>query len=319
MFSLSSAAFFTLALSSQVSAWTYGITANYIGQGLLDAFSYDAIADPTHGRGVYVDKATALAKNLTYASGNSVIIRADSTTYLDPAGAGRATIRLKSNRDFTNGVTVYDIRHMPEGCGTWPAVWSFGEAPGQSWPALGEIDILEGVNNQGVNQVALHTKPGCTVPWDRDQAGTTLQSNCDSNANNNAGCGVLSPSPVSFGPAFNNNGGGWFAIEKRTDFIKVWFWARNDASVPPGVAAGSDQAVTDNWGRPNAFYPGDNCNMSQFFGPHRIIINLAFCGDWAGSVYGSSGCPSTCVDYVNNNPGAFSKAYFDIASIKHYD
>lgn len=51
MFSIPYAAVFTLALSSQVSAWTYGITANYVGQSLLDAFTYDAIADPTHGRG----------------------------------------------------------------------------------------------------------------------------------------------------------------------------------------------------------------------------------------------------------------------------
>lgn len=60
-------------------------------------------------------------------------------------------------------------------------------------------------------------------------------------------------------------------------------------------------------------------------------------GDWAGGVYGNSGCPGTCVgvstssilacassdcmlhtDYVNNNPAAFRDAYFDFAGIRVY-
>jgi hypothetical protein len=60
-------------------------------------------------------------------------------------------------------------------------------------------------------------------------------------------------------------------------------------------------------------------------------------GDWAGSVYGASGCPGDCVgtcasgesldtsltlenaDYVNNNPGAFASAYFEILSVRVYE
>jgi len=65
---------------------------------------------------------------------------------------------------------------------------------------------------------------------------------------------------------------------------------------------------------------------------------VTFCGDWAGqdSIFQGAGCPGTCVgkpclvvfhneilltnylDYVNNNPEAFSEAYFDFASIKVY-
>jgi hypothetical protein len=61
-------------------------------------------------------------------------------------------------------------------------------------------------------------------------------------------------------------------------------------------------------------------------------------GDWAGNVYSSSGCPGSCVgefprlelfrarlsekrpftDFVNNNPGAFSGAFFEFSWIKVY-
>ena len=50
----------------------------------------------------------------------------------------------------------------------------------------------------------------------------------------------------------------------------------------------------------------------------RIIINLTFCGDWAGSVYNNDGCPGSCIDRVNNNPSSFGEAYFNIANIDIY-
>ena len=55
----------------------------------------------------YVDRNTALAQNLTYASGDRFILRADHTTVLNPAGPGRNSIRMKSNKLYTTHVTVY--------------------------------------------------------------------------------------------------------------------------------------------------------------------------------------------------------------------
>ncbi|KAG6917639.1 hypothetical protein DXG01_001746 [Tephrocybe rancida] len=205
---------------------------------------------------------------------------------------------------------------MPQGCGTWPAIWETDES---NWPNGGEIDIVEGVNDQGPNAVTLHTSSGCTMPSSRDQTGTSSQLDCNTAVNGNAGCGVRVPGSVSYGPAFNNNGGGWYAVERTTSYIKVWFWARNDASTPSDVKNGASSVNTGNWGTPAANFPNTSCNIASHFDQHNIIINLTFCGDWAGSVYpGSSGCPSTCVDYVNNNPSAFTNAYFDFASLKVY-
>ncbi|CAA7267292.1 unnamed protein product [Cyclocybe aegerita] len=210
---------------------------------------------------------------------------------------------------------VFNIRHMPVGCGTWPAVWTVGG----NWPNQGEIDILEGVNNQGPNTVTLHTSSGCTMPASRAQTGTALLNNCDVAASNNAGCGVRMTDTRSYGSIFNNKGGGWFAVERTNSFIKVWFWSRAATGmIPSDVLNGATSVNTNNWGTPRAYFPNTNCPISSKFGLHNIVINLTFCGDWAGNAYGSSGCPGTCIDYVNNNPSAFTNAYFDFAWLKIY-
>lgn len=87
---------------------------------------------------------------------------------------------------------------------------------------------------------------------------------CNAADNYNAGCGVKANTDVSYGPAFNGIGGGWFvvclfynigvltrvlryAVERTNSFINVWFWARNDITVPPEVAYGGFTVDTDVW------------------------------------------------------------------------
>src|SRR6202035_2130769 len=40
-----------------------------------------------------------------------------------------------------------------------------------------------------------------------------------------------------------------------------------------------------------------------------------FCGDWAGAVYASQGCPGTCTDRVAWYPSSFNQAYFGVKSL----
>ena len=54
----------------------------------------------------YVDQATALAQNLTYANGDTLILRADYWTTLDPNGPGRNSVRIQSNKQYTTHVIV---------------------------------------------------------------------------------------------------------------------------------------------------------------------------------------------------------------------
>jgi len=54
----------------------------------------------------YVDAATAQKLNLTYATEDRFIARADSTTVLDPDGPGRNSFRMQSKRQYGKGVMV---------------------------------------------------------------------------------------------------------------------------------------------------------------------------------------------------------------------
>ncbi|KXN84669.1 putative glycosidase C21B10.07 [Leucoagaricus sp. SymC.cos] len=310
---------FALLLSSILApayAATYSISDTVLPSSFLSFFDFEAIADPTHGRVNYVDQSTAVSQGLvSQVSSTSFVIKADSTTVLNPSGPGRNSVRIRSKKTYATHVAVFDLHHMPQGCGTWPAVWETNEA---QWPNGGEIDIVEGVNDQSPNAATLHTGSGCTMPASRDQTGANTQLDCDAAVNGNTGCGVRFPTTNSFGPEFNSNGGGWFAVERSSTHINIFFWPRNSGSVPSEVKSGASSVNPDNWGTPVANFPNTSCDLAQHFSNHNIIINLTFCGDWAGSVYGQSGCPSTCEDFVNNNPSAFNNAYFDFASIRVY-
>lgn len=54
----------------------------------------------------YLDQASAVKKNITYAHGNTLILRADHWTKLSASGPGRDSFRLMSKKTYTNHVTV---------------------------------------------------------------------------------------------------------------------------------------------------------------------------------------------------------------------
>jgi hypothetical protein len=87
---------------------------------------------------------------------------------------------------------------------------------GPNWPAGGEIDIIEGVNDYTNNQATLHTNPGCTLSSTNSQtlsiSGYTLGgTDCAASTTGNTGCGIRASTNNSFGAGFNANGGGVYA------------------------------------------------------------------------------------------------------------
>lgn len=295
---------------------TYQRSSQLTGQSFLDAFNFEAISDPTHGRVTYVNESTAKADGLVSVANNKLTLRADYTTKLSSSDSGRKSFRIESTSQYKTHVAIFDIAHMPQGCGTWPAIWEVGA----DWPNEGEVDIVEGVNDQTPNKCSLHTGSNCTMPSSGSMTGTVDGTDCYAYDNGNAGCGVKINDNKSYGPQFNNNGGGWYAIERRSTYIKIFFWERTSSSVPSDVKSPGSSINTSNWGTPAAYFPNTHCDFSTHFGAHNIIINLTFCGDWAGSssVYADSGCPSTCNTYVNDNPSAFKNAYFEFNSLNIY-
>ncbi|KAG8907074.1 hypothetical protein FRC01_007826, partial [Tulasnella sp. 417] len=308
----------TTTTTPSIPTGAYKLSDSFVGPSWLDGFDHIAIEDPTHGRVNYTDQAFALAQNLTFVSKDTIVMRADYWTTLDPAGPGRNSVRIQSKKKYTTHVLVLDTRHMPQGCATWPAFWT---TLTDNWPANGEIDIIEGVNDVSPNQSALHTTSNCTMSaTTMTQTGNLVSTDCNWEVNYNSGCGVQVDKSLSYGPDFNAAGGGWYAMERTSTYINIWFWSRNDPAVPGEVKNGSGAISPANWGAPYANYVNDSCDFDTHFGPENVIINLTLCGDWAGNEYiYPSTCPQTCVDHVNNDPASFQGAYWDIASLRVYE
>ncbi|KAG1169352.1 hypothetical protein G6F36_012084 [Rhizopus arrhizus] len=241
-------------------------------------------------------------------------MRADNSTV---SPNGRRSVRITSRLSYTNSALVLlDLEHMPVGCGTWPAFWMFGP----DWPNNGEIDIIENVNEATANQFHLHTKKGCTMAGvSRKQTGSILTNDCYVNApgqSANTGCGVSTTDKRTYGRGLNAINGGVYAMRMAAGTgIQIWFFPRG--SIPSDISSGNVNPTS--WPTPIADFPfkAGSCDLT-YFNNMNIIFNLAFCGDWAGNVYGNSGCPSTCTDYVANNPHAFSDAYWSINYLKVY-
>jgi hypothetical protein len=191
---------------------------------------------------------------------------------------------------------------------------------GPDWPTGGEIDILEGVNEQTNNGMTLHTAPNCKIGPDTSIfAGEVTTPDCDVNAKNqskNVGCSIEHPSTNSYGVGLNEIGGGVYATQWTAEAISVYYFPRG--SIPDDVLG--DAPNPDGWGLPAAKFTG-GCDIENMFQEQQIIFNTAFCGDWAGAVWESGSCAkkaATCDDYVQNNPEAFKDAYWTINALKVY-
>ena len=107
----------------------------------------------------------------SYVSDGTLKIVAKKETYTDQGQIKEYTsARLNSKYAFTYGRVEVRAK-LPEGVGTWPAIWMLGQnisEPGAywqtqgygttSWPYCGEIDIMEHWGaNQNYVQSALHT------------------------------------------------------------------------------------------------------------------------------------------------------------------
>jgi len=175
------------------------------------------------------------------------------------------------------------------------------------------------------NQMALHSTPGCYAPQYTYQTGYPIPGEQD--CSTGAGCVVAETKPDSYESGFAANGGGVWATQFDVKGIYIWFWPR--ASVPPSIQfATYNSSITDlsEWGAPSASYPTANCNISQFFTPQQLVIDITLCGDWAGlpQIYNpscyNSGPTGSCYQDNVVGPGSpkYDEAYFEINYIRAY-
>ncbi|KAI9066573.1 hypothetical protein FKP32DRAFT_355906 [Trametes sanguinea] len=295
----------------------YNLIKEYSGTDFFQGWDYYGNFDNlTNGDVTWVDQNTATSSKLTYVNdAGHAIVKVDDTSFV-PFNQKRNSVRVSTQDYFPVGsVVVFDATHVPFGCSVWPSFWM----KGQDWPKGGEIDIFEGVNKMPTNQMALHTQPGCSLSSSAKQTGKVNETDCSSGT----GCTVLESQANSYGDDFNNNGGGVWAMQLETSGISIWFWSRKD--VPDSVTSADKTIDPSSWGTPSASFGSPSCDISKFFGPQQMVIDITLCGDWAGvpawyqATCGGDGSQSACyVDNVINNGTAYSDAYFEISSIKAY-
>lgn len=195
-------------------------------------------------------------------------------------------------------------------------VWAYGP----NWPTNGEIDIIEGANNAHRNIISAHTTPGCQLGNDvlSMASGVSQTKNCDVGTTN-IGCGMVpsSSDTSSYGDTFNAVGGGIYAMQWDDDYIKVWHFDRSSA--PADIAA--KKPKPESWGKPQAVFGGESCDVKSHFRDMSIVLNINFCGDYGNAVWAADGCSTlapTCSEWVAKNPAAFANAYWDVNYIDAY-
>jgi len=172
------------------------------------------------------------------------------------------------------------------------------------------------------NQMSLHTTAGCTHPVPVNETGVANGVDCSTPA----GCTVTESSPNSFESGFALVGGGVWACQFDVAGIFIWFWSR--PNVPASITSANSTSPIDisQWGTPSASYPSTTCNITEFFTPQNLVIDITLCGNWAGigPVYnatcGASGTTGLCYNDNVVGPGSpkYDNAYFEISYVRAY-
>lgn len=166
-----------------------------------------------------------------------------------------------------------------------------------------------------------HTKDGCTISGS-GQTGILETNNC-AVPYSTTGCSTSDSRTNSYGSGFNAEGGGVYAVDWTSQSINVWFFPRD--AIPYSILSNNPNPAAD-FGTPTAVFAG-SCDIDSMFYDMAIVFDTTFCGQWAGNVYQSMGCPMysgqaswpSCVTFVAENPGAFDQAYWYINYIKVYN
>ncbi|KAH6952313.1 hypothetical protein BKA56DRAFT_638499 [Ilyonectria sp. MPI-CAGE-AT-0026] len=126
------------------------------------------------------------------------------------------------------------------------------------------IHIIEGVNTQVHNTITLHTGFGCYITNEGTLESTTLLDTANYQ---------------NYSNSFNANGGGVYAIEWTSDYISIWFFARNQ--IPDNIK--TEFLDPSAWGLPTArFIGGSGCNTDTYFMSNSLVFDTTFCRDQCG-------------------------------------
>jgi len=320
-----------LGLALSQAPTDYKLLGNFSGYILLDQFDFMTgtyLSDASLS--VNVDRVKAQQLNMyNFTEDGTVYLGADKA--LPFGAAGPNSFRMESKGVYNQGLFIFDIAHAPTGCGTWPAIWMYGDR----FPLNGEIDIFENVNDETTNLISLKTLDGCTqMPLIRNQSAIVKSNNCNLNSTDidptsqkmqfaQEGCQTRSSTNSQYGPQFNAAGGGMYAMKWDSQGIVFWFWQRGAANWPADIVASKPNPSS--WGIPESNFTFTACDRCLIYDV-KLVIDLYFCGRFAGeqniwdrTCKASTGQP-TCADHmIKNSEKALKDAFFSINYMSVYE
>jgi hypothetical protein len=99
---------------------------------------------------------------------------------------------------------------------------------------------------KGSSRVWAHSPTIAPIFIDKSHS-TTSGTDCNVAVNSNEGCGVKFNTQNSYGHDFNLIQGGFYAMERSSTEVKVWFWPRTASNIPGDVLNGESTINTNNW------------------------------------------------------------------------
>lgn len=317
-------------LSKKVSPWTKATDLR--GQALVDFFDFETEnASSQGGLAQYVSTEDAFKENLLQIQDETVYFKVDQTQQVQGL---RKSIRVSSKTSFSPGsLLIIDVKHMPVACGAWPAIWTV--AKDGTWPAKGEIDIVEGVNFFTHNSYSAHTKDGFVMHphgfTSKFMLDADHKNNCGVDATDNQGCGLRDRRSDAFGEPFNSEGGGVFILDWADRAIWINFYPRNE--LPDHIRNGTPDPSSP-WRRhPRAYFTDTSGQETGgYFQDHVLVINTNLCGKWPDGVWSedtsyagqNQTCAAitgadSCANYILNSGSQLGEAYWAINSIEVYN
>lgn len=245
------------------------------------------------------------------------------------SGQNRPSVRFQSKKAYDSGLIIFDVKKMPVGCGTWPALWT---TMGSSWPHNGEIDVVEGTgytsSGKDANQMTVHL--GQDSPLNLRRRGASSNKYLGrlvQNANNcnqygaHTGCAFYDSNDngPSWGTSFNNAGGGIWAMQfGKGNTVNIWFWGRKSGKIPDELSDASKSPKrldTSKWGSPMGhFQTSGNSQIKQ----QNIIMDITIGGDWAGNVPLDGPCKGKSLQQAIQKGSNYEDAEFLINAIDIY-
>eukprot|EP00405_Crypthecodinium_cohnii_P037229 CAMPEP_0206549048 /NCGR_PEP_ID=MMETSP0325_2-20121206/14235_1 /ASSEMBLY_ACC=CAM_ASM_000347 /TAXON_ID=2866 /ORGANISM="Crypthecodinium cohnii, Strain Seligo" /LENGTH=563 /DNA_ID=CAMNT_0054048621 /DNA_START=73 /DNA_END=1768 /DNA_ORIENTATION=+ len=253
------------------------------GHGFFDGWDF-LRTDANHGSAEFLSKDDAFRYGVVEAHHDHAILGAGrrSSKY----HFKRHSAKIQSKEAYKYYLVTMKFSHVPYGCGVWPAFFTLGS--GKSWPAGGEVDILEYVN-MDLSKASLHVGgDNCTL----DQQAVNKFGDMPDRNGMNYNCvtdysrGELGCAPNKWmrsGIQWTENPG-VVAMEWTEEHVKVF--AIPESEIPKDLV--TDRPRPESWDEwLFSYYPlaASDCS-SHMEVPQHLLLQINFCGDWASKVWG---------------------------------